>query len=326
MIRMKEMPAALLLLPVLTLASEARAGGEPCRYADTEEVIGAAADGEHYALRKVAYIGEEAEGYYEEVRDRCSYPAIKGKRPQKVELSLCSVQQGCKDSWTVYAMAEHKKQCTPADAAKRALAEAKAAFAAKGIDLKNKPVPIEGAMSADHLKALGVDTAVSLGMKKQKPSCNVVATARGYGSAAIHTAGRVPCMYWSLSQASMVPGSPLLFVKSNDWVSCMDNTGAVPLPALAARLINSRGLKAHKKKKYGDSARDFARSLELDPSFAQAAFNLACARARSDDAEGALDALAKAVKLDRETYVKRAKRDSDLEGLRETPRFRQLVQ
>ena len=65
---------------------------------------------------------------------------------------------------------------------------------------------------------------------------------------------------------------------------------------LASRLHNANGFRAHKKRAYDTSAKSFAKAFELDPTFGQASFNLACAESLRGRKAEAIKALKKAYK------------------------------
>ncbi len=74
----------------------------------------------------------------------------------------------------------------------------------------------------------------------------------------------------------------------------------------------------------GAAAGAFARAAEIDPTSALTFYNLACTRARTGEEEGALDALRRAVYLDR-AWATAAREDADFEALRAHPRFAEIV-
>ena len=61
------------------------------------------------------------------------------------------------------------------------------------------------------------------------------------------------------------------------------------------------------------------------PESAATHFNLACFRALAGDPEGALDALERAADLDADAVRKWAENDSDLDSIRDDPRFKELA-
>ncbi len=68
----------------------------------------------------------------------------------------------------------------------------------------------------------------------------------------------------------------------------------------------------------------FSRATEIDPTSALTFYNLACTRARIGDSDGALDALRRAVYLDR-AWAVAAWEDGDFEELCAHPRFAEIV-
>jgi adenylate cyclase len=61
------------------------------------------------------------------------------------------------------------------------------------------------------------------------------------------------------------------------------------------------------------------------PEAAATYYNLACFRALAGDPAGALDALERAAEMDAEAVRKWAENDSDLDSIREDPRFKEAV-
>jgi hypothetical protein len=61
------------------------------------------------------------------------------------------------------------------------------------------------------------------------------------------------------------------------------------------------------------------------PDAAATHYNLACFRALAGDPEGALDALERAAEMDSESVRKWGESDSDLDSIRDDPRFKELV-
>jgi hypothetical protein len=93
---------------------------------------------------------------------------------------------------------------------------------------------------------------------------------------------------------------------------------------LASRIFNDTGMRHHAKGDYAASAALFARALQADRGNALAAYNLACALARLDDAD-AERALAYAIALGGEAVRPRASRDDDFGGVLSSPWFQRLV-
>ncbi|MDX6507804.1 MAG: Tetratricopeptide repeat [Gaiellaceae bacterium] len=67
--------------------------------------------------------------------------------------------------------------------------------------------------------------------------------------------------------------------------------------------------------------RELRAGVEANPDAWQGYFNLACVEARLGNKDKALEALERAAALDREAVAKWAREDSDLESLRDDPRF-----
>jgi hypothetical protein len=61
------------------------------------------------------------------------------------------------------------------------------------------------------------------------------------------------------------------------------------------------------------------------PEMAATHYNLACFRALAGDPEGALDALERAAEMDADAVRRWAENDSDLDSIRDDPRFQELI-
>jgi hypothetical protein len=101
-------------------------------------------------------------------------------------------------------------------------------------------------------------------------------------------------------------------------------TAIVPVGELAAHVYNDTGLAHHKRGDYVRAAELFKRAAFANPTFALAAYNLACADARMGSPE-AEAALALAVTRDPEGTRKKAASDSDLDGVRAAPWFSKVM-
>lgn len=356
--------AALMLVP--SLPSMALAGDWGCTPGWWHEVAGQAPDGSAFALRQIAYFESDRPGG---APDPCGYPlgdlstgAGGGVRPipRGVSLTLCRPGKACKGEWKIYQPAEKKPSCTSESSARKALAEAKKALAAAGVDLSRKPtrvvleratVPPEAkriltwwaekyaesktpkerpVIPVATMKSFGIDQPLVLiqgiadNPTGRGPECNVVASAPGYGATKVLVVRNVgSCGGFFLGDAMVDTQTGLLFVNASHY--CSEVTEAVRLSSVAARLLNSRGFEFHKAKDYAASASDFARSFELDPTYAQAAFNLACAQSLLGSSDDALASLKKAIALDQKKFKRKAQRDSDLSALRSDPRFKALL-
>lgn len=101
-----------------------------------------------------------------------------------------------------------------------------------------------------------------------------------------------------------------------------------------ARALNVAGYRLHQAKKYPEAVAQFERSIEADPSFALAHYNLACALARlraagqicEHDAYRStiLEHLQEAVRLDPRRRA-RLRKDPDLAPVRDTFGYQRLV-
>jgi hypothetical protein len=84
----------------------------------------------------------------------------------------------------------------------------------------------------------------------------------------------------------------------------------IPAARLAAMIFNDTGMRHHQKADYAGSAALFTKAVHADPTFGLAAYNLACAFARTHDARWR-DALDLAVQLGGSSVKERAKKDPD---------------
>ncbi len=64
---------------------------------------------------------------------------------------------------------------------------------------------------------------------------------------------------------------------------------------------------------------------QFDPEMAATYYNLGCFRALAGDPNGALDALERAAEMDAESVRKWSENDSDLDSIRDDPRFAELL-
>lgn len=96
--------------------------------------------------------------------------------------------------------------------------------------------------------------------------------------------------------------------------SAPDDPRALDLHSAACLMLGDAEVSAHSA----------ALALESDPDYHPARYNLACALARLERIEDAIDALAGAVEADPDLRAMAAE-DQDLAPLRDHPRFRALV-
>jgi len=87
-------------------------------------------------------------------------------------------------------------------------------------------------------------------------------------------------------------------------------------PTKAAQALNLRALAEHRAGRYESSARGFESALALEPTYAAARFNLACAHARLERLEEARRAIHALLCEDLPSYAPRLTSDPDLEPLR----------
>lgn len=114
---------ALAAEPTAGRFVEARGPGEQLDVYDVSET--------HVAVRLVSW----ADFYVD-----CGYAGMKHPNAQ-VELALWDLAAGTRTTWLVYEGARRQEQCTPRATSEARLEEAKAAFAAAGLDITKKPAP-----------------------------------------------------------------------------------------------------------------------------------------------------------------------------------------
>jgi tetratricopeptide (TPR) repeat protein len=269
---------------------------------------------------------------------------VGGKCNGGITLELCRPgAKKCEERFTIYKAIgeegeEGEETCTTHEQATRELARAKKAFAAAGVDLKVKPVPLLKAKGKDAgflippkvMKPLGVSAPVAVrhAHRPDPEEAGVVMTfeaeAKGFGRA---TFARESCYSYCIcatKQMQMAPDGSVVFNLMNQ--HCGVGVGdAVKTRVIASRLLNGRGFRLHKKKDFRASARDFGKAFALDPAYAQAAFNLACAHAKLGEKGAAMKALGKAIAIEPARFRRKAKKDEDLASLRGEAGFKKLV-
>ena len=78
-------------------------------------------------------------------------------------------------------------------------------------------------------------------------------------------------------------------------------------------------------KQYDRAIQDFNKAIELDPQYASPYFNKACAYALQNSLQEAIHWLRKTLEMNSEEYCLEAKKDSDLDSIRDTPAFKALM-
>ena len=106
---------------------------------------------------------------------------------------------------------------------------------------------------------------------------------------------------------------------------------ALPLLAKAHALaphrtdvLNNYGIALMRSGKLTEAARVLDAGVRAGDGTGEVLYNLACARARLDDASGAIDALSKAIH-ENDKFRRQAARDQDFAGIREHTDFRKLI-
>lgn len=340
-----------VFLGVLALASTAFAIDFPNMKSDVVEVIGVSPDGGAYALRVSSRFWPTGDG-----RKRasvCGYPPVPASKVvDAVDLVACVTGSGCGPRLNVYRLprqpepsfALDRSLCTAAEQAARNLEAAKSSLSDAGIALEpdaGHTLPFDrlhlsSTVPAGALQSFGLNGPVKLELGVRDERHRLVATCDGI-TTEVAPLPFVSSLGLQLGQVVEVPRANLVLVFLSAAMNAESFIRATPTGAfdqaplelqhayLAARLLNQRALNAHRAKKFADAARDFEAAFTAQPSFAQASFNLACARARLQQTEAALAALEAALSVDRATFAAKARADLDLAPLRELPRFKTLT-
>ena len=89
--------------------------------------------------------------------------------------------------------------------------------------------------------------------------------------------------------------------------------------------LNNRGNTHTKLERYGEALADFNHALELSPDNPDTLFNLVCLFSLEGKTDDALAYLERAIEKDKE-YYKIARTDTDLDNIRDDPRFKKLIE
>ena len=346
-------------LTLCGLAGSALAGDDPVE--TTTRIVGLSADGLSYGVRRSTRVHEDTqEGDHADEKSRCGYlGSAELPSPDAVELSWCKVGGACAPLMPVFALPAagskdsvpllDPKRCTSEKKSDENFARARAALTAQEIDLQRGPLPLETrdeqrlgwahavTVPADSLSEWGLTQAVSLSLEcpTQSAPPTLRATIEGERTSVtvFSFTATNKCLFFDqavLTPAAVVGTARTLLYQTP--VASAEREKAfsgapfdLSLARLASRLLNQRGLEAHRARQYTEAARDFERASTADATFGLAFFNRACSLALAGDAEGALAALREALRLDRPGFVAKARREPDLSSLRKATEFSALM-
>ena len=99
----------------------------------------------------------------------------------------------------------------------------------------------------------------------------------------------------------------------------------VDMPHARALILSTRASEAHASGAFERAAALWYESLELAPQVPETLYNLACAHARLDHVDTAMRYLGQALVVGGTRFRAMARVDADLEVVRGTPRFREVV-
>ena len=77
--------------------------------------------------------------------------------------------------------------------------------------------------------------------------------------------------------------------------------------------------------KLEDAIAQLQQAIALDPNLAPAHYNLACIYSLKNEQTPAIEWLQKAIALDQSTIIEQSKTDSDLDNIRQSAEFQQLI-
>lgn len=321
-------------------------------------VVGLSADGARYAVRITTRLHEGEDGLARE-KSLCGYPDTPElASPDAVELATCTVGGACTAAMPVYPLPQVGQQpngapmvdasrCGSEAQARKNLEKAKAVFARAGIELTRGAqalpvtpsklnIPAVTELPSGTLAPWGVSEAVSLSLDCPSDDLGprLLATA---GATAPVTALQFEyvskCLELesaALTPVALIGVTKTLMFETPVTVAAREKPLPIapwdlPLARLASRLLNQRGLDAHRSRDYPLAAQQFGLAFKADPTFGHAAFNQACALARQGDVAGVVTALEQALAVDRKTFVARAKKDPDLASARKSPQVAALL-
>ena len=77
--------------------------------------------------------------------------------------------------------------------------------------------------------------------------------------------------------------------------------------------------------KLEDAIAELQQVIQIDPNYALAHYNLACIYSLKNEQTPAIEWLQKAIALDESTIIEESKTDSDLDNIRQSAEFQQLI-
>lgn len=100
---------------------------------------------------------------------------------------------------------------------------------------------------------------------------------------------------------------------------------AIELYPKSAIAWYNKGWSNHQNKDYENAIRYYKKAVELDNELDYAYYNLACVFSLKNDADNAIKFLKKAMDSSKPYYISKAKRDKDLDNIRDKPEFINLI-
>lgn len=126
--------------------------------------------------------------------------------------------------------------------------------------------------------------------------------------------GRVALLQWGAAR------------QSRGAVYRVEDVAELRLGAAISALLDLHALRAMEKKDYATARELLELAVQSDPFDATAHYNLACAWAQLGEENRAILSLGEAVELDPERLVPHARRDPDLDPIRERVEFRLMIE
>lgn len=105
----------------------------------------------------------------------------------------------------------------------------------------------------------------------------------------------------------------------------VEDLSELRLGAAIAALLDARALEAMERKDYAAATSDLELAVQAEPRDATAHYNLACAYAQTGEEDKAILALGEAIELDPDRLVLHARRDPDLDPIRERVEFKLMI-